>query len=136
MPRVPDGPLADNGRGDSSAAALASQLVDQVGEPGFVVAIDDALGLQLLVAVHAHIQGPLDPKAEAPLGVVELPARKAQVRDDSVQRRAAPDRLCDFAVAAVIKRHVFSKLLKALAASGKRFPIAVDQHQPPPFETA
>src|SRR5829696_9084469 len=83
----------DDGAGDGSGAALLAVVIEYVRELGFGRAVDEVGGARA-IALHAHVERAVVPEREAPLRLVELHGRDADIEDDTV-RAGNPETLRD-----------------------------------------
>ena len=82
--RGADRAALDDRAGDPAGAPLLAQLVDHIGQRGFVVVVDDVGGGALGVGTEPHVERAVVLEGEAALGVVELEAGDAEVAEHAV----------------------------------------------------
>src|SRR6185437_11040534 len=74
----------DDRAGDTARSAILAILENDSRQLGLGLFVDDVIGAQWLAAIHAHIERPIEAKAEAAIGIVEGKAAHAEVGDDRV----------------------------------------------------
>ncbi len=64
------------------APVLLAVLIDNPRELGLGLLVDDVVGAQLLLAIHPHIERPVEPETETALRVVERETAHPEVGDN------------------------------------------------------
>src|SRR5690606_26051776 len=82
----------DDGPGDAVGEPLVTVGADEAGELGLVGLVDQGGRGDRPGGVHAHVERPLGPVAEAPLGAVELRRADAQVEERAARARPSEAR--------------------------------------------
>ena len=105
------GPHALDGGGDLRGVALLAVFVEDGFEFFARPVVDDLIGGQRLLAVHAHVERRVGHVGKAALRVVELRRRNAQIEQhpvDPVEAKRGEDRADVFKII-VYQRHFFSR---------------------------